>query len=104
MVPQFRRSQALFYGRVLYFDDPAALIWARPMSQGTVEGHPRSGFDLVVAAIAVANDCIVVTDNEETLSGCEVTESASRCHPTEVCCARHSIPEKAWLSPTSTSH
>jgi predicted nucleic acid-binding protein len=61
--------QALFQGRVLAFDERAALIWARLMSQGTVERHPRSGFDMVVAAIAVANDCIVVTDNEKHFSG-----------------------------------
>ena len=60
---------ALFHARVLAFDERAALIWARLMSQATVEGHPRSGFDMVVAAIAQANDCIVVTDDEKHFPG-----------------------------------
>ena len=57
--------QALFRGRVLAFDEKAALVWARLMSEGTAVGRPRSAFDMVVAAIAEANDCIVVTDNEK---------------------------------------
>jgi len=61
--------QALFNGRVLAFDERAALIWGRLMSQGTMEGLPRSGFDMVVAAIAEANDCTVVTDNEKHFPG-----------------------------------
>jgi len=46
---------ALFRGRVLAFDEQAALIWARLMSQGTQAGRPRSAFDMVVAAIGEAN-------------------------------------------------
>jgi toxin FitB len=61
--------QALFDGRVLAFDERAALIGGRLMSEGTVAGHPRSGFDMVVAAIAEANDCVVVTDNEKHFPG-----------------------------------
>ena len=57
--------QALFAGRVLPFDEKAALVWARLMSEGTAAGQPRSAFDMVVAAIAEANNCVVVTDNEK---------------------------------------
>jgi predicted nucleic acid-binding protein len=61
--------QALFCGRVLAFDEQAALIWARLMSQGTQAGRPRSAFDMVVAAIGEANDCVVVTDNAKHFPG-----------------------------------
>ena len=61
--------QALFRGRVLAFDEEAALIWARLMSQGTHAGRPRSALDMVVAAIGEANDCVAVTDNEKHFPG-----------------------------------
>src|ERR1700733_1649308 len=61
--------QALFRGRVLAFDEEAALIWARLMSQGTHSGRPRSALDMVVAAIGGANDCLVVTDDEKHFPG-----------------------------------
>jgi predicted nucleic acid-binding protein len=61
--------EALFAGRVLPFDQSAAHIWARLMSAGSLSGHPRSPLDTIVAAIAVANDCIVVTDNEKHFTG-----------------------------------
>jgi predicted nucleic acid-binding protein len=64
--------QALFRGRVLAFDEKAALIWARLMTEGTAAGRPRSAFDMVVAAIAESNDCIVVTDNEKHFSGVNI--------------------------------
>jgi predicted nucleic acid-binding protein len=64
--------QALFRGRVLAFDETAALIWARLMAGGTAAGRPRSGFDMVVAAIAEANDCVVVTDNEKHFPGVKI--------------------------------
>ena len=38
--------QSLFRGRVLAFDEKAALIWARLMSEGTAAGRPRSAFDM----------------------------------------------------------
>ena len=57
--------QALFKGRVLSFDEPAALLWARLMAEGTADGRPRSALDMIVAAVAGANACILVTDNEK---------------------------------------
>ena len=58
-------SQALFAGRILAFDERAALIWARLMAEGTAAGRPRSALDMMVAAIAEANGCTAVTDNEK---------------------------------------
>lgn len=55
--------QALFAGRVLPFDEGAALIWARLMAKGKSRGRPRSPLDTIIAAVAEANGCIVVTDN-----------------------------------------
>jgi hypothetical protein len=64
--------QALFAGRVLGFDDKAALIWARLMAEGKAAGRPRSALDMIIAAIAGANDCIVVTDNERDFVGLQI--------------------------------
>ena len=61
--------QALFAGRILPFDDKAALIWARLMADGRAAGRPRSGLDMIVAAVAAANDCVVATDNERDFAG-----------------------------------
>ena len=61
--------QALFAGRVLPFEENAALNWARLMAAGTARGKPRSALDMIVAAIAEANDCVIVTDNEKDFAG-----------------------------------
>ena len=61
--------QALFAGRVLPFDETAGLIWARLMAGGAESGRPRSPLDMIVAAIAEANGCVVVTDNEKHFAG-----------------------------------
>lgn len=64
--------QALFAGRVLSFDAEAGLIWARLMAHGAARGRPRSALDMIIAAVAEANDCVVVTDNEKDFSGVEI--------------------------------
>jgi predicted nucleic acid-binding protein len=61
--------QALFAGRILSFDDRAGLIWARLMADGKIAGRPRSGLDMIVASVADANNCVVVTDNEKDFAG-----------------------------------
>jgi predicted nucleic acid-binding protein len=38
------------------------------MSEGRAVEKPRSDLDMIVAAVAEVNDCIVVTDNEKALS------------------------------------
>lgn len=64
--------QALFAGRVLAFDDKSALIWARLMAEGKAAGRPRSALDMIIAAVAGANDCVVVTDNERDFGGLQI--------------------------------
>jgi predicted nucleic acid-binding protein len=61
--------QAIFSGRILSFDDKAGLIWARLMAEGKAAGRPRSALDMIIAAVAVAMDCVVVTDNEKDFAG-----------------------------------
>ena len=64
--------QSLFSGRVLPFDERAALAWARLMSEGRASGKPRSDFDTIVAAVAEVNECVLVTDNEKHFPGIAV--------------------------------
>src|SRR5882762_3950103 len=64
--------QALFAGRVLPFDEKAGLIWARLMADGKSQGRPRSALDTIIAAIAEAHGCTVVTDNEKDFADIEI--------------------------------
>jgi len=61
--------QALFAGRVLPFDEKAGLVWAKLMADGKARGRARSALDTIIAAIAEANECVVVTDNEKDFDG-----------------------------------
>ncbi len=61
--------QALFDGRILPFDAKSALIWAQLMASGKAAGTPRSALDMIIAAIAEANDCVLVTDNDKDFAG-----------------------------------
>ncbi|MCH4540508.1 type II toxin-antitoxin system VapC family toxin [Ochrobactrum sp. A-1] len=70
--------QALFAGRVLTFDEPAALIWARLMADGKASGRTRSALDTIIVAIAEANGCVVVTNNETDFAGVEIV-NPTRC-------------------------
>ena len=71
---------ALFAGRVLPFDERAGLTWARLMANGTATGRPRSALDMIVAAIADANECVVVTDNERDFAGLEIVNPLRRAN------------------------
>lgn len=64
--------QALFAGRILSFDDKAGLVWARLMAEGKTAGKPRNALDMIIAAVANTNDCVVVTDNETDFAGIKV--------------------------------
>ncbi|HKS63676.1 MAG TPA: PIN domain-containing protein [Xanthobacteraceae bacterium] len=64
--------QALFARRVLPFDEDAGLIWARLMADGRSQGRPRSALDTIIAAVAEAHGCVVVTANEKDFAGVEV--------------------------------
>ncbi len=61
--------QALFRHRVLAFDERAAIEWGRIIAEGRNSGRPRSPLDMVIAATAAANDCVVVTANERHFEG-----------------------------------
>ena len=63
---------ALFAGRILAFDEKAALIWAQLMAEGKARGRPRSGLDAIIAAVAQANGCTLVTDNAKDFEGIEI--------------------------------
>ena len=64
--------QALFADRILAFDEKAGLIWARLMADGKAKGRPRSGLDTIIAAVAEANGCVVVTNNEKDFQDIEI--------------------------------
>lgn len=64
--------QALFAGRVLPFDEAAGLIWGRLMAEGRAQGRPRSALDTIIAAVAEAYGCTIVTDNEKDFAGVKV--------------------------------
>ena len=70
--------QALFSGRVLPFDERAALLWARLMAEGKSSGRSRSALDTIIAAVAIANKCIIVTDNEKDFAGMNVVNPLRR--------------------------
>lgn len=61
--------RALFAGRILPLDDAAAMVWGRLMAEGMTRGRRRSGIDMIIAAVAETNDCVVVTDNERDFAG-----------------------------------
>jgi predicted nucleic acid-binding protein len=61
--------QALFRDRVLSFDERAAIEWGRIIAEGRSIGHPRSPIDMIIAATAAANGCVVVTVNERHFEG-----------------------------------
>jgi predicted nucleic acid-binding protein len=61
--------QAVFAGRILAFDERAAMVWARLMAEGTRAGRPRSPLDMILAAVAESNRCTLVTDNEKHFAG-----------------------------------
>jgi hypothetical protein len=62
----------LFAGRILPFDESAGLAWAELMAEGRAASRPRSGLDTIIAAIAAANDCVVVTDNERDFAAIKI--------------------------------
>jgi predicted nucleic acid-binding protein len=64
--------QALFAGRILPFDENAGMLWAQLMAEGKLRGRPRSALDMIAASVALANDCIIVTENERDFAGLEI--------------------------------
>lgn len=64
--------EALFWGRILPFDVEAARHWAVLMSDGAAVGRSRSALDMIIASVALANNCKIVTDNEKDFWGLRV--------------------------------
>jgi predicted nucleic acid-binding protein len=67
-----RGRRIVFSGRVLSFDEEAGAIWARLMSERGQACLSCTPVDMIYAAIAEANGCILVTDNEEHFTGLNV--------------------------------
>ena len=61
--------QARFPGRILAYSLEAATQWAELMAQGRASGQTRSAIDMIIAATALVNDCVLVTDNERDFAG-----------------------------------
>ena len=61
--------QMLFAGRILSFDEHAAILWAELMAEGQARGRPRSALDTIIGAIALTNGCVLVTSNERDFAG-----------------------------------
>jgi len=68
--PHARRI--VFSGRVLRFDEKAGVVWARLMSERGAASLPCAPVDMIYAAIAEANGCILATDDEERFTGLNV--------------------------------
>src|SRR5271155_4359146 len=73
------RKSAEFKAAVLIQADTASRVvsvisncTARLMSEGRAAGKPRSDMDMIVAAVAETNECVIVTDNEKHFSGLDV--------------------------------
>jgi predicted nucleic acid-binding protein len=47
----------------------ALVAWMAEGGVGTAMGRPRNPLDMIVAAIAEVNDCVVVADNENDFAG-----------------------------------
>lgn len=58
--------------RVLSFDEKAGLIWARLMADARTKQRPGSALDTIIAAVAAAYECVVVTDNEKDFFDIEI--------------------------------
>lgn len=63
---------AQFEGRILSFDQEAAVIWGEIMAEGDRAGRPRSAADAQIAAVARRHDLIVVTRNAKDFTGMDV--------------------------------
>jgi predicted nucleic acid-binding protein len=64
----------LFAGRVLAFDSAAALAWGELMAAAERDGRPRDRSDAIIAAVATANRCVVVTRNTRDFPGSEILD------------------------------
>jgi predicted nucleic acid-binding protein len=42
------------------------------MAEGRAKARPRSALNMMIAAVAEANDCVVVTENEKDFAGLRI--------------------------------
>ena len=42
------------------------------MTEGKLAGRPRSALDMIIAAVAGANECLIVTDNDRDFAGLQI--------------------------------
>ncbi len=52
-----------FEGRILAFDDRAAVIWGEIMARADKSGRPRPALDAEIAAVARRHDLVLATRN-----------------------------------------
>jgi predicted nucleic acid-binding protein len=62
-----------FAGRILPFDSPAAVVYARIAADRRFAGRPISQPDAQIAAIAVSRGAAVATRNVADFEGCGIT-------------------------------
>jgi predicted nucleic acid-binding protein len=43
------------------------------MADDNAAGRPRSALDMIIAAAAQANGCVIVTDNEKDFAGLKIS-------------------------------
>jgi hypothetical protein len=60
---------ALFAGRILAFDEKAAMIWGRLMAESAKPSQQRDAQDMIIAAVAEAHHCTVVTAHDKNMAG-----------------------------------
>jgi predicted nucleic acid-binding protein len=48
------------------------------MAEWKAAGQPRSGLDMIIAAVAGANECVVVTNNEKDFAGLQIVNPIRR--------------------------
>lgn len=63
---------AYFAGRILPFEENAALIWAKLMADGRAAGRQRDPMDMLIASVAIASECTIVTHNEADFWGLDI--------------------------------
>ena len=63
---------AQFQGRILPFDQEAAVIWGEIMGNGDRTGHPKPMGDAQIAAVARRHDLTLVTRNTRDFTDMDV--------------------------------
>lgn len=48
------------------------------MVLGKLAGRPRNGLNMIIAALAGANDCVVVTENDNDFTGLQIINPLRR--------------------------